>query len=82
MPIKICILFEHKTFVPAFSSCAIAEVYGRYLGASSIEQFACYSSVPMVIYHGKQKWHKKDFTAYFSGEIDKSIFRKFTHFKR
>jgi len=27
----------------------------------------------MVIYHGKQTWTKKDFTAYFAGEIDDSL---------
>jgi predicted transposase/invertase (TIGR01784 family) len=74
MPIKICILFEHKTFVPAFPHLQLMKYMVGVWEFQVLNDLTLTPVLPIVIYHGKQKWVKKDFMAYFtSGTIDESL---------
>ena len=73
-PIKIAFLFEHKSYVPTFPHLQLLaymlKIWERQLANKQKPR----PVLPIIIYHGKDKWQQKPFGAYFeTGEIDKDL---------
>jgi Putative transposase, YhgA-like len=73
--VQICFIFEHKSYVPAYPHVQIGDykqgAYNKQLAAGQPLKVV----VPIIVYHGKQKWEEKPFHTYF-GDVDPA----FQHF--
>ena len=67
--VQICFIFEHKSYVPAYPHVQIGDykqgAYNKQLAAGQPLKVV----VPIIVYHGKQKWEEKPFHSYF-GDVD------------
>ncbi len=84
--IELCLLFEHKSYVPPYPHLQILRylveawfqmiVQGKKGGSLKLKPI-----IPMIIYHGADTWHHKRFESYFS-EMDpvlKAFFPSFDY---
>ncbi len=68
--IKISLLFEHKSYTEAYPHFQLMG-YMQSIWKNQIKQQQELTPVvPIIFYHGKQKWHKKLFSEYFKATDD------------
>ena len=71
--VKITLLFEHKSYVPKYPHIQLL-IYMVGIWRRQIKEGESISLIiPMVIYHGKNKWTYRSFDSYFEGEIDEYL---------
>jgi predicted transposase/invertase (TIGR01784 family) len=67
--VQICFIFEHKSYVPDYPHVQIGDykqgAYNKQLAAGQTLKVV----IPIIVYHGKQKWEEKPFHSYF-GDVD------------
>ena len=72
-PIKICILLEHKSYIPGRELHIQLRSYKNLIWEANISQNKVFEVVvPIVLYHGTDKWSVKKFNESFgdvSGEL-------------
>jgi predicted transposase/invertase (TIGR01784 family) len=76
--LKITLLFEHKSFQPATSIQFQLMRYMLRIWEQNISQKEKLSPIiPIIIYHGKNEWKRRDLSQYFveEGEMDSSLIR-------
>ena len=73
--IKITLLFEHKSFKPEYPFIQILQYKINIWKAQLKEKQPLTIIIPVLFYHGKEKWEIHKFEDYFEG-IDKYL-RKF-----
>jgi predicted transposase/invertase (TIGR01784 family) len=78
--IRITFLFEHKSYVQPFPHIQLGryifeqiELQGKTKGKLNV-------IIPIVVYHGKDKWHVREFHEYFEG-IDEILMPYIPNFK-
>jgi predicted transposase/invertase (TIGR01784 family) len=73
--VHVCFIFEHKSYVPDYPHVQIGDykqgAYNKQLAAGQPLKVV----IPIIVYHGKQKWEEKPFHTYF-GDVDPA----FQHF--
>ncbi|MCU0443759.1 MAG: Rpn family recombination-promoting nuclease/putative transposase [Microscillaceae bacterium] len=79
VPLKIALLFEHKSYQPDFPIHFQLLKYLLKIWEQNLSQKESLCPIiPIIIYHGKKPWEKKDLSQYFSedNELDGRL-RKF-----
>ena len=73
-PVKIAFLFEHKSYVPSFPHLQLLAYMLKIWERQMTNKQKPRPILPIIIYHGKDKWQQKPFETYFeTGEIDKAL---------
>ncbi len=65
--IKIAILIEHKSYVPAYPHIQLLKYMLKIWDVNIKQKQRLIPVVPLVFYHGKEKWKTRDFHQYFKG---------------
>jgi len=67
IPLKIALLFEHKSYVPTHPHLQLLRymlsIWESQLKSEPPQQLM--PVIPIIVYHGKDKWIKKDWHKYF-----------------
>ena len=71
--VKITLLFEHKSYVPKYPHVQLIIYMGGVWSRQIKEGEPISLIIPMVIYHGKNKWEYRSFASYFKGEVDEYL---------
>ena len=70
--IKIALLLEHKSYKPAYPHIQILRYLLNIWETNIKQKEKLIPVIPIIIYHGKEKWQTKRFIDYFTG-IDKEL---------
>jgi len=73
--LKITLLFEHKSYVPAFPYGQILRYILNIWDRALKQKKPIPVVLPIILYHGKQRWKNKPLNTYLSG--DNSSFARF-----
>jgi predicted transposase/invertase (TIGR01784 family) len=73
--LKIALLFEHKSFVPQFPHFQLLRYILNIWESFRKQRKPVPIVLPIILYHGKQKWNPRPFQAYVSGDTD--LFARF-----
>ncbi len=76
--IKLALLFEHKSFVPAFPHTQLLRYILNIWNHHMKQRKAVPIVLPLLFYHGKRKWKKRPLHDYLSGgKVSFPIFNRF-----
>ena len=67
MKIKISILFEHKSFVPDYPFLQLLKYIIKIWDFNIKQKEKLIPVIPLIFYHGKEKWEYKKINQYFTG---------------
>ena len=67
MKIKISILFEHKSFVPDYPFLQLLKYIIKIWDFNIKQKEKLIPVIPLIFYHGKEKWEYKKINRYFTG---------------
>ncbi len=70
--IKISIIFEHKSFVPDYPFLQLLKYIIKIWDFNIKQKENLIPVIPLIFYHGKEKWEYKKITRYFTG-IDNNL---------
>ncbi len=70
--IKISILIEHKSYAPDYPHIQLLKYMINVWEANIKQKQTLIPVIPVIFYHGKQKWKSRKFSDYFKG-IDRNI---------
>jgi len=79
-PIKISLLFEHKSFQPDIIYIQLLKYILGIWEGNLKKKTALMPIIPIVIYHGKKTWQHKTFDAHFD-KFPKELLRFFPNFE-
>jgi predicted transposase YdaD len=65
--IKIAILIEHKSYVPAYPHIQLLKYMIKIWDVNIKQKQKLVPVVPLIFYHGKEKWRPRKFHQYFEG---------------
>lgn len=71
--IQVCLLIEHKSYPERYPHVQLLRYMINIYQQTIIDRAKLKTVIPIVLYHGKQRWHYKNFEAYF----DQSSFLQF-----
>jgi predicted transposase/invertase (TIGR01784 family) len=71
--IKIVILFEHKSSIPEYPHLQIIRYLLKIWETNVKQNAGLIPVIPVIFYHGKEKWEMKSFADYFNN-IDELLF--------
>ena len=74
IPIKIAILFEHKSTIPEYPHLQIFRYMLKIWELNVKQREMPVPVIPVIFYHGKEKWEMKPFIEYFKNACDLSDF--------
>jgi predicted transposase/invertase (TIGR01784 family) len=66
-PIKVSLLFEHKSYKPAYPHIQVLRYMLNIWDTQIKKQQSLTPVIPVVFYHGKEKWDMRPFPDYFKG---------------
>ena len=65
--VKIAILFEHKSYVLKYPHLQLLKYQLKVLETNIKQNEKLILAIPVIIYHGKEKWEIRKFEDYFEG---------------
>lgn len=68
--IKVSFLIEHKSYTVDYPHLQLLKYLQKIWEANIKQKTALVPVIPILVYHGKEKWGKKRFEDYFSGIDD------------
>ena len=74
-PLKLALLFEHKSYIPVFPHRQILRYILNIWDRAAKQNKPIPFVLPIILYHGKQRWATKPLHTYLSG--DNSSFARF-----
>ena len=79
LEIQVCILFEHKSYVPPFPHLQVLRYLVEAWSQMISQEEMLKPIVPIIVYHGEDKWHHKSFESYFP-QLDPTLKHFFPSF--
>ncbi len=64
-PIRISLLFEHKSYVPQYPHLQLLRYLVNAWENDLKDKKILTVTIPIILYHGQRKWHYKPFNKYF-----------------
>ena len=65
--VKICLLFEHKSYPVPYPHLQLLKYLLKIWESNEKQKQALVPVIPVVVYHGKEKWTYKQFSDYIEG---------------
>jgi len=72
IPVKIVLLFEHKSYVPEYLHLQLLKYLLKIWETGIKQDKKLIPVIPLIYYHGKERWEIKPFCNYFT-EIDEKL---------
>ena len=69
-PLKLVLLFEHKSFVPSFPFYQLLRYFSNIWYQQMKDKEPLSVVLPIILYHGRRRWKKRALSTYLSGDID------------
>jgi predicted transposase/invertase (TIGR01784 family) len=79
-PIRICLLFEHKSWVPKYPHLQLLRYQIETWDNEQDADENIIPIIPIIIYHGKRPWKVRSFESYF-GDVEEEILPYMPRFK-
>jgi len=70
--IKIILLFEHKSYTPDYPHLQLLKYLLKIWETNLKQDKKIIPVIPVIFYHGKERWQIKPFSNYFTG-IDETL---------
>ena len=71
-PVNLVLLFEHKSYVPEYPHLQLLKYLLKIWENCLKQEKKLVAVVPMIFYHGKDKWEMKPFSQYFK-DLDETL---------